>query len=65
VFVEGNKRTALAAMATFGDLNGKDLGASQGERFRWMVELSEGLDPEALAEKVRRSLIELTDDVTD
>jgi death-on-curing protein len=65
VFVEGNKRTALAAMATFLDLNGKDLEASQQERFRWMVELSDGLDPEALAERVRRSLIELTDDVTD
>jgi hypothetical protein len=30
-----------------------------------MVELSEGLDPEALAEKVRPSLIELTADASD
>ena len=56
------KRTALAAMATFLDLNGYDFGATQEDRFQWMLELSRGLDPEELAERLRPTLVELADD---
>src|SRR5689334_8430294 len=41
-FIEGNKRTALACLALFLDLNGFTLTASQQERMEWMLSLAEG-----------------------
>jgi death-on-curing protein len=56
-FIEGNKRTALAAMRTFLLINGFGVSASQEERARWMLDLSEGLTPEELAAELRRFLV--------
>ncbi len=56
-FVEGNKRTALAACLTFLRVNGHNLTASQEERARWILELSEGRAAEQrFAERLRSSL---------
>jgi death-on-curing family protein len=56
-FVEGNKRTALAAMLLFLDQNGYALTASQPERADWILDLSAGLRPEILAQRLRATLI--------
>lgn len=55
-FIEGNKRTALACLALFLDLNGFTLTASQQERMEWMLSLAEGAGAEALAERIRACL---------
>ncbi len=52
-FIEGNKRTALAALALFLDMNGFALAASQQERVEWMLSLAEGAAAEALADRIR------------
>jgi death on curing protein len=54
--LEGNKRTALAALATFLQVNGHDLIASQPERAEWMLALSEGLTTDWLAERIREAI---------
>lgn len=56
-FVEGNKRTALVALATFLLLNGCTLAASQDERMAWMIALSRDWPAEDLAAAIRRALI--------
>ncbi len=56
-FVEGNKRTALAALLTFIAVNGYDLLASQEERADWILRLSSGLTIDQLAELIRRALV--------
>jgi death-on-curing protein len=56
-FVEGNKRTALAALLTFIAINGFDLNASQQERADWIIRLSSGLDADGLAALIRQALI--------
>ncbi|HKF75161.1 MAG TPA: type II toxin-antitoxin system death-on-curing family toxin [Candidatus Dormibacteraeota bacterium] len=56
LFIEGNKRTALAAMATFLTLNDCRLNASQHERFCWMIDLSRGLSPHDLASRLRSAV---------
>ncbi|MDP9341124.1 MAG: type II toxin-antitoxin system death-on-curing family toxin [Actinomycetota bacterium] len=56
-FVEGNKRTALAACLTFLAINGHRVSASQQERASWILGLSEGDTPERLAERIRASLV--------
>jgi death-on-curing protein len=56
-FVEGNKRTALAAMLTFIAINGFELLASQEERARWIIRLSADLDADGLATLIRQSLV--------
>jgi death-on-curing protein len=53
-FVEGNKRAALAAMRTFLLVNGFEVTASQDQRARWMIGLSEGLTVASLAAELRR-----------
>lgn len=55
-FIEGNKRTALATMRTFLAVNGWDLLVSQEERAQWMIELSEGLSVDELADRIRAAL---------
>jgi death-on-curing protein len=56
-FVEGNKRTALAALRTFLLINGYDVNASQAERAAWILDLSSGLSVEGLAARIRPALI--------
>jgi death-on-curing protein len=56
-FVERNKRTALAAMRTFLLVNGFDVTASQDQRARWMLGLSEGLSLAGLAAELRRCMV--------
>lgn len=56
-FVEGNKRTALAACLTFLRANGHDVTASQAERANWILELSRGRSVEdRLAGRLRSAL---------
>jgi death on curing protein len=55
LFVDGNKRTALEAMRLFLDVNGVSLTATQNQLAQWMLDLASGLQPEALAERVRDS----------
>lgn len=54
--IEGNKRTALAALRAFLLSNGYQISASQQERAAWMLRLSEGMTPEELAGRIRASL---------
>ena len=56
-FVEGNKRTALAALLTFIAVNGYELLASQTERADWILRLSAGLSVDGLAALIRRALV--------
>jgi death-on-curing protein len=56
-FVEGNKRTALAAMLTFVAVNGFELTASQEQLADWIIQLSAMLDDEGLAALIRNSLV--------
>lgn len=56
-FVEGNKRAALVALATFLLLNGHNLTASQDERMAWMIALSRDWPVEDFAAAIRRALI--------
>jgi death-on-curing protein len=56
-FVEGNKRTALAALRTFLFVNGYDVSASQAERAAWILDLSSGQTIEQLAARIRSALI--------
>jgi len=55
-FIEGNKRTALAALLTFIAVNGFDLLASQDERADWILRLGTGLGIDELAQLIRRAL---------
>ena len=52
-FVDGNKRTALAAMHTFLVTNGFEIQASQQQRAQWMLDLAE---PEFTSEEKIRNL---------
>jgi death-on-curing protein len=56
-FIDGNKRTALAAILTFIAVNGYELRTSQEERADWMLRLSAGMDIDGLAEVIRRDLV--------
>lgn len=44
-------------MRTFLLINGFDLSASQEQRAKWILRLSAGLTPEALAEELRECLV--------
>lgn len=49
-FIDGNKRTAVAAVVTFYKLNGYQVGAQQGEVVALAVDVAEGqLDVSAIA----------------
>ena len=56
-FVEGNKRTALAAMLTFIAINGYELRASQEQLADWIIRLSAELDEDGLAALIREALV--------
>jgi death-on-curing protein len=55
-FIEGNKRTALAAMITFLMINGFVVNASQEELAAWIIGLSKGLDADGLVRLLRPRL---------
>ena len=52
-FIDGNKRLALIAMLTFLEINGFAVEASDPELAAWILGLSAGTTPAALAELVR------------
>lgn len=57
VFIDGNKTTALHAMLTFLRINEFDLREpADGTFAAWMFEMSAGLTPEELAERIRTTL---------
>lgn len=56
-FIEGNKRTALAALLTFLAVNGYELLAPQKERADWILRLSAGMSIDELAVLIRRALV--------
>jgi len=53
IFLDGNKRTALVAMETFLRWNGYRLVVGDAVLAQWILELSTGLTPEALADRIR------------
>jgi death-on-curing protein len=56
-FVDGNKRTAYVVCRTFLRLNGRDLDASQEEKYLSFLRLAEGrLTEQALAAWIREHL---------
>ncbi len=58
VFVDGNKTTALLAMLTFLDINGFTFsGPDDRELAGWILELSNGLGADELADRVRAFLV--------
>jgi death on curing protein len=52
-FLDGNKRTALAAMETFLLINGCEVEASDDQLFDWVYELSRGLLPGDFGDRLR------------
>ncbi len=56
-FIEGNKRSALAALLTFLAVNGYELLASQEERADWILRLGAGMSIDELAALIRRTLV--------
>ena len=56
LFVDGNKRTALAALRLFLLVNGFVVDASQREKAQWILDLSKDLDEDGLAAKLRESM---------
>lgn len=56
-FLDGNKRLALVAFLLFLAINGFDIQASQEERELWIFELSFGLAPTELGERIRAALL--------
>lgn len=52
-FIDGNKRAALIAMLTFLEINGVVVEATDQELARWIIDLSAGLTPQELAERIR------------
>ena len=57
MFVDGNKRTALAALRLFLLVNGFDVNATQEEKAQWILDLSDELDEDGLAERLRESMV--------
>jgi death on curing protein len=56
-FIDGNKRTALIAARTFLLLNGRDLEASQEDKYLTFMRLAEGVISEPqLADWIRQNL---------
>ncbi len=54
-FVDGNKRTGLAAALVFLDLNGVEIGADQDELAGFVLEVAQGThDKAAIADCLRR-----------
>jgi death-on-curing protein len=59
LFIDANKRTALAALRTFLRVNGWEVGATQQERADWIMSLARGTTPAELAERLRSTLLRL------
>jgi death-on-curing protein len=59
-FLDGNKRLALVAMLTFLEANGYRVDATDPELASWIIALSRDLEPEQLAEQLRRRLVGAT-----
>ena len=58
VFIDGNKRTALVVCRTFLILNGRDLDASQDEKYTVIMKMANReIDATTLAEWIRARLI--------
>ncbi len=53
LFIDGNKRTALAAMRTFLKVNGYAVRASQEERAEWVLSFAYGRTVEDVASRLR------------
>jgi death on curing protein len=59
-FLDGNKRTAHAAMEVFLVMNGMEISASVGEQERFMLSLAAGeVSRESLADWLRSNVIEV------
>jgi len=58
-FIDGNKRTALIAMATFLGLNGWVLRVTDDDLAAHVIAFAAGADPDDLAAAVRGSLTKL------
>ncbi len=56
IFLDGNKRTALVVMETFVRWNGYRLVVGDAVLAQWVLDLSAGLSPEALADRIRGTL---------
>jgi hypothetical protein len=54
---DGNKRLALVAMLTFLEVNGYRVDATDPELASWIIDLSDELTPEGLAQLLRDRLI--------
>jgi death-on-curing protein len=57
VFLEGNKRTALAVMLAFLEVNGYQVMASDEDLAQWILDLIGGLTVEDLATRLRAHLV--------
>lgn len=55
-FIDGNKRLALVAMLTFLEVNDYSVEATDPELAEWILGLSAGTTPDALAESLRSQL---------
>jgi death on curing protein len=58
-FIDGNKRTALAAMLVFLELNGYAVEATDREMAEWIIDFSRGATPEQVAELLRPRLADV------
>lgn len=56
-FIDGNKRTALVAMLTFLEINGRRVHATDRELADWIISFSAGVTPQMLAELLRSRLV--------
>jgi death-on-curing protein len=59
LFIDVNKRTALAALRTFLRVNGWDVAATQQERADWILSIAHGATPAELADRLRAVLVRL------
>ena len=59
LFVDADKRTALATLRTFLRINAWDVAATQRERADWILSLAHGSTPAQLAGRLRAALVQL------
>jgi death on curing protein len=59
-FIDGNKRTGLAAMLVFLEFNGYEVQATDREMADWIIDFSRGMTPEEVAERLRPCLGEVS-----
>lgn len=56
-FIDGNKRTALVAMLTFLEINGRRVDATDRELADWIISFSAGVTPSEVATLLRPRLV--------